>query len=357
MDASRPQRKRTKGFVQPSRYTEVVHSLSMTLPRARAKKRRAILGLALCLLAVPETAQGATYTLRPDSTVTSNWTVTPTGSAAFAVLDDAVLQPTAPSTSSDHLSSSTVGNAAEIHVQTQPLAAGDTVLSTTAWAYLQPGPKRSITLTLLSGSTVLGSTTAAQASGTSWRSVTSNSALTQAQVDDLRLRVTMGGSGASTAGFAYAAYASVRTSGTLSSTIATAPSFSATLTGSDQTASYGTPLGVVDTRDISSGWNLTVGATQFSTGGANPSTLPANASSISTVASACTAPPCTSPTNSVTYPVAVTAGAPPVKFFNAGSGTGGGQFTITPTTGVAIPANADSGTYTSTVTYTVASGP
>lgn len=328
-----------------------------TLPRARVTGWRAVFGLLLCLLAGPGAAQGATYTLRPDSTVTSNWTVTPTGSAAFAVLDDPVLQPTAPSTSSDHLSTSSVGNAAEVHVLTQTLAPGDTVLSTTAWAYLQPGPKRSITLTLLSGATVLGSTTAAQGSGTSWRSVTSNSALTQAQVDDLRLRVTLGGTGASSAGFVYAAYASVQTAGVLSSAIPTAPSFSATLNGSDQTASYGTPLSVADTRDTSSGWNLSVGATQFSTGGANPSTLPTNASSISTVASACAAPPCTTPTNSLAYPIPVTAGAQPVKFFNAASGTGSGQFTITPTTSVQIPANADSGTYTSTVTYTVASGP
>ncbi len=319
--------------------------------------RWAILGLALGLLVAPDRAHGATYTLRPDSTVTSSWTVTPTGSAAFAVLDDPVLQPTAPSTSSDHLSSSTVGAVAEVGVQSQPLGAGDTVLSTTAWAYLQPGPQRSITLTLLSGATVLGSTTAAQASGTSWRSVTSSSALTQAQVDDLRLRVTVGGSGASTAGFAYAAYASVRTAGVLSSTIPTAPGFSATLNGSDQAASYGTPTSVADTRDTSSGWNLTVGSTQFSTGGATPRTLPANASSISAVVSACAAAPCTTPANSVTYPVTVTAGASPVKFFNAASGTGSGQFTITPTTSVQIPANADSGTYTSTVTYTIASGP
>ncbi len=204
---------------------------------------------------------------------------------------------------------------------------------------------------------MLGSTTAAQGSGTSWRSVTSNSALTQAQVDDLRLRVTLGGSGGSTAGFAYAAYASVRTAGVLSSAISTAPGFSATLNGSDQAASYGTPTSVADTRDTSSGWNLTVGATEFSTGGANPSTLPSDASSIVTVASACAAGPCTTPTNGVTYPVPVTAGAQPVKFFNAASGTGSGQFTITPTTSVQIPANADSGTYASTVTYTVASGP
>ncbi len=318
---------------------------------------REIFGLLLCLLAAPVPAQAATYTLRPDATVTSNWTVTPTGSAAFDVLDDPVLEPAAPSTSTDHLSTSTAARVAELHVQTQPLASGDTVLSTTAWAYLQPGPRRSITLTLLSGATVLGSSTAAEGSGTSWRSVTSNSALTQTQVDDLRLRVTLGGTGASSAGFAYAAYASVATAGVLSATVPFAPGFSATLNGSDQTAIYDTPISVADTRAEASGWNLSVGTTQFSTAGPNPSTLPPNASSISTVASACEAAPCTTPTNSLAYPITVIAGAAPVKFFNAASGTGSGQFTITPTTGVQIPANADSGTYTSTVTYTVASGP
>lgn len=327
------------------------------LLRARVTRQWAIFGLALGLLAAPGVAHAATYTLRPDSTVTSNWTITPTGSAAFAVLDDAVLQPTAPSTSSDHLSTSSAGSATEVGVQAQPLGSGDTVLSTTAWAYLEPGPKRSITLTLLSGATVLGSTTAAQGSGRSWRPVTSNSALTQAQLDDLRVRVTLGGTGASSAGFAYAAYVSVRTAGVLSSTIPSPPGFSATLDGSDQTASYGTPTSVTDSRETASGWNLTVAATQFSTGGASPSTLPSNASSISTVVAACAAGPCTTPVNSVAYPVPVTAGAAPVKFFNAAPGTGSGDFTITPTTSVQLPANADSGTYSSTVTYTVASGP
>jgi hypothetical protein len=46
-----------------------------------------------------------------------------------------------------------------------------------------------------------------------------------------------------------------------------------------------------------------------------------------------------------------------VKLFNAAANTGMGAFTVTPTISVAIPANSYAGTYTSTVTVAVVSGP
>ena len=68
--------------------------------------------------------------------------------------------------------------------------------------------------------------------------------------------------------------------------------------------------------------------------------------------------------DSISYPLSVPAGntpPPPVKFFNAavntGQNTGSGSFLITPTITVAIPANTFVGSYTSTVTITIASGP
>ena len=69
---------------------------------------------------------------------------------------------------------------------------------------------------------------------------------------------------------------------------------------------------------------------------------------------------CTSPTNAITYALAVPAGAGPptaVKLFNAAAATGMGGFAITPTMQVAVPANTLAGSYTSTVTLAIVSGP
>jgi hypothetical protein len=46
-----------------------------------------------------------------------------------------------------------------------------------------------------------------------------------------------------------------------------------------------------------------------------------------------------------------------VKFFNAAANTGMGQFTITPTIGVFVPQNTFAGTYTSTLTIAIVTGP
>ncbi|MBA3865319.1 MAG: WxL domain-containing protein [Solirubrobacterales bacterium] len=121
------------------------------------------------------------------------------------------------------------------------------------------------------------------------------------------------------------------------------------------------PLTVNDTRTGASGglgWNLTVTSTQFLSG---THTLPTTASTITAVASACAnGGICTVPTNSVSFPVSVPAGAGPpsaVKFFNAAASTGIGTFTVTPTVSVLVPQNSFAGAYTSTLTISVISGP
>lgn len=150
--------------------------------------------------------------------------------------------------------------------------------------------------------------------------------------------------------------------GGFSLTTTAAPTFSVTLNGTDQTPAYTMDLNV-DNSGLGStllGWNLTITSTQFSTGGATPKTLAAGASSITSVASSCAVGPCVTPTNSVTYPIPVPAGSTPpsaVKFFNAALASGTGTFTITPTVKVAIPANVYAGSYTSTLTLTLATGP
>jgi hypothetical protein len=135
-----------------------------------------------------------------------------------------------------------------------------------------------------------------------------------------------------------------------------APGFTANLDNGDSTPTYTLPLTVQDTRGTGAGWNLTVLSSQFSTGGATPNTLAANASSMTGVVATPTGNS-TNPTNSVTYPLGVPTTAPAVKFFNAAVNTGMGSFTVTPTVGVFVPQNSFAGTYTSNVTVAIVSGP
>jgi len=145
----------------------------------------------------------------------------------------------------------------------------------------------------------------------------------------------------------------------------TAPTIPAvTLAGIDQSINYTLPTTVVDATGTGNGWNLTITSTTFTTGGGSPHTLPASASTITSVAAACVTgtSTCTNPTNAVTYPLALPAGATAptaAKFFDAAANTGMGKFTITPTIGIAIPANtyASASGYSSTITVAVVSGP
>lgn len=151
------------------------------------------------------------------------------------------------------------------------------------------------------------------------------------------------------------------TGGSLSlSTLAT-PSFTATLNGSDQTETYTIPSVLADTRGSGAGWNTTITSTQYTTGGATPRTLATNASTMTALASTCQASvTCTAETNSVTLPVSVPAAAvapTAVKYHNAATDTGMGEFDHTPTVSVALPADTFAGSYTSTVTLASVSGP
>lgn len=149
--------------------------------------------------------------------------------------------------------------------------------------------------------------------------------------------------------------------GSLSLVTSATPSFGVTLDGSDQTGTYTVPSTVTDARGNSAGWNLTITSTQFTTGGSTPSTLPTDASSLTGVTNSCNAgSTCRNPTNAITYPVTVPAGATApaaVKYFNAAVGTGKGKFTNTPSVNVLVPASSDAGTYTSTLTLAAVSGP
>lgn len=148
--------------------------------------------------------------------------------------------------------------------------------------------------------------------------------------------------------------------GVLSVATSAAPTFSANLALGDSTPTYTLPLTAVDTTGTGAGWNLTITSTQFTTGGGTPHTLGANASTITGVPSPVCVPTCTTPTNAVTYPVSVPAAATAptaVKFFNAAANTGLGSFTVTPTVGVFVPAASFAGSYSSTLTVSIVSGP
>ncbi len=148
--------------------------------------------------------------------------------------------------------------------------------------------------------------------------------------------------------------------GSLSMTTSAAPSTSVTLNGTDQTPTFTIPMTAKDETGSGTGWNLTITSTQFSTGGGSPHTLSTSASTITGVSASCAQGTCTNPTASISYPLGVPAAAvapTAVKFYDSAANTGMGDFTVTPTVQVSILANSFAGTYTSTVTLAVVSGP
>lgn len=148
------------------------------------------------------------------------------------------------------------------------------------------------------------------------------------------------------------------TGGQLTEVASGGPTFSATLDGTDQTATSSFNVDVVDATGTGSGWKLQIAMDQFATADAEPHTLPLDATSVTNVTAASSGTS-TAPVNSVTYPLVVPAGASatPATLFSADANTGMGSFTLTPDLSVSIPANSYAGTYTSTITLSIVSGP
>jgi hypothetical protein len=143
---------------------------------------------------------------------------------------------------------------------------------------------------------------------------------------------------------------------TLSVTTPATASFSVALDGTDQTPVYQLPITVTSSGQ-QIGWHLLVSATQFINGSY---TFPATASSITSVSppGACSGGSCSLPVSSglIVYPVTLpnTGGA---AIYSATSGTGQATNVMTANVQVSTPANVYAGTYTSTVTVTIAAGP
>lgn len=145
------------------------------------------------------------------------------------------------------------------------------------------------------------------------------------------------------------------TAATLAITIGTASPVTApgvTLTGIDQTKTFTVASTVSYTPPANTaGWNETASATIPTSAG---KLLPALIVS-GVAAAACTGGGCIDAVNSVTWPV--TVGTTAVKVFNAAAGTGTRSVVLTHTFVITYPANALPGTYSSTITLSLVSGP
>lgn len=136
---------------------------------------------------------------------------------------------------------------------------------------------------------------------------------------------------------------------------------SVALDGSNRTVNASQALDIADATGSGAGWNITATSTLFTSGG---HTLPTGSV---TVGSAPGAPTCdtgvtctVAGTNNVSYPYSLPAGATAptaTKLFSAAAGTGLGDQTLSPAWTLAIPANAYAGSYSSTWTLSLVSGP
>jgi len=136
-------------------------------------------------------------------------------------------------------------------------------------------------------------------------------------------------------------------------TITAAPAdygYSATLNGTTLNLTSSFAVGVRDSTGNGAGWNVqaTIGTL---TSGAN-TIPPANQSIQSVAISGVTG---TGPTNGVGYPLAIPTASG--EIYNAAVNTGTGQATMTFNTRLVVPADTFAGTYTTTLTVTIAAGP
>ena len=132
-----------------------------------------------------------------------------------------------------------------------------------------------------------------------------------------------------------------------------------------------------DATGTGAGWHVTAAATTFTNGSytfPDTGTFVTNGSTSSITGTAaptatCSSGPgsCTLPTNSTTYPVAISTAASsptPVVIYDTAAATGLGQIVIGGSTAanpvgwwVNVPASASAGSYTSTITVEIISGP
>jgi hypothetical protein len=131
------------------------------------------------------------------------------------------------------------------------------------------------------------------------------------------------------------------------------------LNGSDQVKTQTQPFDVSDASGSNAGWAITATSTTLKSGANSMSPTATTIQSAPT--DACdAASTCTLASNAITYPYSLPAAATaPVatKMYNAAVNTGMGNQTVTPNWSLAVPATTVVGTYTSTWTFTLVSGP
>jgi hypothetical protein len=146
--------------------------------------------------------------------------------------------------------------------------------------------------------------------------------------------------------------------GSLSMTAPSSTAFtSVTLDGTNKTTTASVVLAPDDERGSGVGWNVTGTSSTFTTGSRSLSTSATTATGASAAAGTGN---CSVPTNSIGYPVTLPAGSIPptaVKLYNAASSTGQGPANVTMSFQLALPANTYIGTYASTWTFAIVSGP
>jgi hypothetical protein len=136
----------------------------------------------------------------------------------------------------------------------------------------------------------------------------------------------------------------------LSLTFGTAPSFSVSLDGTDQTVPFSFTMTV--SGGTNSGWNITASATQFTVTGHN-----LGYPTVTSVPSgACSGGGCTNAVNLISaYPIVL--GGTAQKIFSDQAGAGKGTIPLTANMTMAVGGNAFAGSYASTLTLTIVSGP
>jgi hypothetical protein len=167
------------------------------------------------------------------------------------------------------------------------------------------------------------------------------------------------------------------TGGSMSLTTSGSLNWSGTLTGLNQSLADTTPADqqytVTDATGAGAGWHVTISATTFTNGASkfpDTGTFSTNGStgsitSTNAPSATCTGS-CTLPDDSaLAYPIAITTAAvtpTPVTIYDAKANTGLGTVVIGNTPNpvgwwVNVPGSANAGSYTSTITMTVISGP
>jgi hypothetical protein len=154
------------------------------------------------------------------------------------------------------------------------------------------------------------------------------------------------------------------TGGTLSVTLPSTMSWSLTLNGYNQTATTSSTVVVDDSTGTGDGWQVTAEASPFTATNSSGTTTTLSGESLSVAqptAACASGTTCTLPDNTVSYPVTLPIGSnvnvTPIVIASAAVDTGMGEVDLPFTWSLAVPADALAGSYTSTITVSVSTGP